>query len=341
MFDDSRLDDPVALASVDEDLRGIAGWGAQVRRAGAAAQPALAGVAAAFSARPRAVLAAGADGRLLRTVLERVCPVPFVAWPHAGLPGWAGPLDLVIVMDPGGRASPENEATVAEAARRGCELLVVAPQTSSLARMLAGAAVLMPSGSADALASSVPVLAALHSLGLGPDVAVDPVAGALDAVAERCGPASTIDANPAKEVALVLADRVPVLWGGTPLAGRAARRWAEALRAATGTPALAGSAEQVQPLLRAAPEPDLFADPFDDPSASGPQPPVMVVLDDGEADDAVRAIGRDLRTVAEARGVRVHTVTADEGPDVARFASLLAVGRFAAVYLTLGQSSPA
>ncbi len=341
MFDDSRLDDPVALASVDEDLRGIAGWGAQVRRAGAAAQPALAGVAAAFSARPRAVLAAGADGRLLRTVLERVCPVPFVAWPHAGLPGWAGPLDLVIVMDPGGRASPENEATVAEAARRGCELLVVAPQTSSLARMLAGAAVLMPSGSADALASSVPVLAALHSLGLGPDVAVDPVAGALDAVAERCGPASTIDANPAKEVALVLADRVPVLWGGTPLAGRAARRWAEALRAATGTPALAGSAEQVQPLLRAAPEPDLFADPFDDPSASGPQPPVLVVLDDGEADDAVRAIGRDLRTVAEARGVRVHTVTADEGPDVARFASLLAVGRFAAVYLTLGQSSPA
>ena len=340
MFDDSRLDDPVALASVDDDLRGIAGWGAQVRRAGAAAQPALAGVTAGFSARPRAVLAAGPDGRLLRTVLERVCPVPFVAWPHAGLPGWAGPLDLVIVMDPAGRASPENEATVAEASRRGCELLVVAPESSSLTRMLAGSAVLVPSGSADPLATSVPVLAALHALGLGPDVAVDPVAGALDAIAERCGPASTIEANPAKEVAMVLADRVPVLWGGTPLAGRAARRWAEALRAATGTPALAGSAEQVDPLLRAAPETDVFADPFDESAAAGSQPPVLVVLDDGEADDAVRAIERDLRTVATARGVRVHTVTADEGPDVARFASLLSVGRFAAVYLALGQSAP-
>ena len=340
MFDDSRLDDPVALASVDDDLRGIAGWGAQVRRAGAAAQPALAGVTAGFSARPRAVLAAGPDGRLLRTVLERVCPVPFVAWPHAGLPGWAGPLDLVIVMDPAGRASPENEATVAEASRRGCELLVVAPESSSLTRMLAGSAVLVPSGSADPLATSVPVLAALHALGLGPDVAVDPVAGALDTIAERCGPASSIEVNPAKEVAMVLADRVPVLWGGTPLAGRAARRWAEALRAATGTPALAGSAEQVDPLLRAAPESDVFADPFDESAAAGSQPPVLVVLDDGEADDAVRAIERDLRSVATARGVRVHTVTADEGPDVARFASLLSVGRFAAVYLALGQSAP-
>jgi hypothetical protein len=338
VFDDSRLDDPAALAGVDDELRLIAGWGAQVRRAGASAQVALAAAADRLSSRPRAVLAAGADGRLLRTVLERACPVPFVAWPHAGLPGWAGPLDLVIVMDPAGRPSPENEAAVLEAARRGCELLVVAPSGSSLARMATGEAVLVPSGSTDPLASSVPVLAALHTLGLGPDVSVEPVAAALDAIAEVCGPASTVDANPAKEVALVLADRVPVLWGGTPLAGRAARRWAEGLRAATGVPALAGSAEQLQPLLRAAPEADLFADPFDDAAGPGPQAPVLVVLDDGEAEDAVRAIGRELRQVADARGVRVHTVTADEGPDVARFASLLSVGRFAAVYLALGQS---
>jgi hypothetical protein len=102
---------------------------------------------------------------------------------------------------------------------------------------------------------------------------------------------------------------------------------------------VAGSAEQVEPLLRAAPETDVFADPFDESPASVSQPPVLVVLDDGEADDAVRAIERDLRAVAAARGVRVHTVTADEGPDVARFASLLSVGRFAAVYLSMGQSS--
>jgi hypothetical protein len=39
---------------------------------------------------------------------------------------------------------------------------------------------------------------------------------------------------------------------------------------------------------------------------------------------------------AEKGSVRVHTVRAAEGPDVGRFAALLATGRFAAAYLALG-----
>ena len=342
MFDDARLDDPSAIDAVDDSLRSIATWGAQVRNAGAAAADALA-AAVDTSTRPRAVLAAGPDGRLLRTVLERVCPVPFVAWPHAGLPGWAGPLDLVVVLAPDASASAEQESTVAEAIRRGCELLVVAPSGSTLSTMMVGRTGFVPAGSRDPLAVSVPVLAALHDLGLGPEVVVEPVAGALDDVALRCGPAEPIGANPAKDVALVLADRLPVLWGGSPLAGRAARRWAESLRAMTGVPAVAGSADQLTPLLRAAPEPDLFADPFDGSDGDSPAGarPVLVVLDDGESDEAAAAAARDLRDVADARSVRVHRVAADEGPDVARFASLLAIGRFAAVYLAVGQGEVA
>jgi hypothetical protein len=341
VFDDSRLDDPDALAEVDDSLRAIATWGAQVRSAGDAAADALAAVVAGLPTRPRAVLAAGPDGRLLRTVLERVCPVPFVAWPHAGLPGWAGPLDLVVVLAPEPAAPPELESTVAEAGRRGCELLVVAPEQSRLSGLTAGKGALVPAGSRDPLAVSVPVLAALHDLALGPDVAVEPVATALDEIAERCGPAQPIGENPAKEVALVLADRVPVVWGGSPLSGRAARRWAEALRAATGVPAVAGSGGQLAPLLRAAPEHDVFADPFDEGADLTPTPmPVLVVLDDGEADPTATEVARELRDIADARGVHVHRVIAQDGHDVARFASLLAIGRFAAVYLAVGQSAP-
>jgi hypothetical protein len=341
VFDDTRLSDPHALAGVDEQLRAIAGWGAQVRLARDAAQPALEALAADPDPRPRAVVAAGPDGRLLRTVLEPVCPVPFVAWPHAGLPGWAGPLDLVVVLSTTGEGSVEDEATVAEAVRRGCEIVVACPDGSTLSQALAGRGTWLPAGSSDALALSVPVLIALHSLGLGPQTAAEPVADALDEVATRCGPASPVDLNPAKELALVLADRVPVLWGGSPLAGRAARRLAEALRAATGVPAVAGDVAQLLPLLQAAPERDVFADPFAEAeSSAATASPVLVLLDDGSAGEAVVTERGLLEDAAASRGVRVHRIVTDDGPDVARFASLLAIGRFAAVYLALGQGEP-
>lgn len=337
MFDETRLSDPVALGSVDAPLRAIAEWGADVRLADTAARPLLAGLAAQSTSRPRAVLAAGPDARLLRTVLEPVCPVPFVAWPHAGLPGWAGPLDLVVVLSTNGAGSSHEQATVAEAVRRGCELVVVCPQDSPLRPLAAGRGCVLPAGTSDALAVSVPALRALHSLGLGPQVDAEPVAAALDRVAQRCGPDSPVDENPAKELAMALAERLPVLWGGSPLASRAARRAAEGLRAATGVPAVAGVANQLVPLLMAAPERDVFADPFDEVAErAGPLPPVLVVFDDGATGPADEQDRRQLEEAASAKGVRVHRLAVDDPGDVARFASLMAVGRFAAVYLALG-----
>src|SRR6476469_2612016 len=96
-FDESRLDDETVLAAGDVALRALAESGARVRReSGDAAEAAAAAVARSQDhARPRAVIAAGPDSRLLRAVLEPWCPVPFVAWPAPGLPGWAGSLDLV------------------------------------------------------------------------------------------------------------------------------------------------------------------------------------------------------------------------------------------------------
>ncbi len=103
-FDESRLDDEAALATADVRLRELAEAGARVRREATEAE---AGVAAAVATardaqRPRAIVAAGPDSRLLRAVLEPWCPVPFVAWPGPALPGWAGGLDLVVVLAPDG-----------------------------------------------------------------------------------------------------------------------------------------------------------------------------------------------------------------------------------------------
>jgi Bacterial phospho-glucose isomerase C-terminal SIS domain len=300
------LEDPSALASIDPVLREVASWGAEVRRATDEAANALSQLST--QDRPRAVIAGGADGRLFRAVLEPVCPVPFVAWPHPGLPGWAGPLDLVVMISVDGS---DQDA-----------MLVLLPVTTG-----------------DATALAVPVLRALHLLGLGPEVEAEPVASALDDVAERCAAANPVDMNPAKEIALALADDVPVVWGGSVLAARAARRVAEALRAACGRPAIAGIDSQLVPLLERAPEPDVFADPYEE--GVPVSRPSLLVLDDGAESPTIR-LGRDrVLGAAERSAVRVHEVRAVEGPDVGRFAALLATGRFAAAYLALGLGRPA
>ena len=91
-FDEARLDDAGVLETVDLRLRTLAESGARVRREAHEAATATAELIARGrdEARPRAVIAAGPDSRLLRAVLEPWCPVPFVAWPNPGLPGWAG-----------------------------------------------------------------------------------------------------------------------------------------------------------------------------------------------------------------------------------------------------------
>ena len=100
-FDESRLDDERALGAADLRLRTLAEAGARVRRESTEVTEALdAAVSAARDSRPRAVIAAGPDSRLLRAVLEPWCPVPFVAWPGPSLPGWAGGMDLVVVLAP-------------------------------------------------------------------------------------------------------------------------------------------------------------------------------------------------------------------------------------------------
>lgn len=338
MFFDSSLDDPQALSGIDDVLRDIAGWGAEVRRAAVAAAPVLDELEP--DDRPRAVVAGGPDGRLFRAVLEPICPVPFVAWPHPGLPAWAGPLDLVVVVCADGSGEDEISA-VAEARRRGCTLLVAAPAGTPLEEAAGGGrgTMFLPAGTADPTALAVPVLSALHRLGLGPEVTAEPVADALDDVAECCGPSVGVDENPAKELALVLADSTPVVWGGSVLAARAARRIAEALRKASGRPAVAGDDAQLVPLLANAPDVDVFADPFED----GPAPlrPALLVLDDGTETPMVLTARGRLEEAAAKSSVRVHAVRAGEGSEIGRFATLLSTGRYAAAYLALGLGRPA
>lgn len=335
VFDDGLLDDEEALRHADPDLRQLAEAGARVRKeAVSAAEPLAEAVARLAETPPRAIIAAGPDSRLLRAVLEPTCPVPFVAWPGPGLPGWAGALDLVVVLAPDG-TDVGTAAAVAEAVRRGCPLVVATPEGSLVARHTPGRySTLLPTVSQDQLATAVVMLDLLDRLNLGPRAEPEVVATALDEVATACSPYRDLAVNPAKMLASGIAETSPLLWGGTVLAARAARRVAESLRRASGRAALAADAEHLLPVLRAVPPADVFADPFADPP-SDPRP-CLVILDDGSPDAVVAETRSRLTEQAEASAVRVERVTSAAEGAVARYAQLLATGTFAARYLQIG-----
>ncbi|MFD8386794.1 SIS domain-containing protein [Streptomyces sp. NPDC059679] len=148
MLDESLLDAPEALARADVRglLRGAAESGARVRTA--ARYAAEAGVADLKpDGRPRSVLVAGPGAAgsctadLLGALSGNNCPVSLIAptgvAPAPGalrwtLPGWAGPLDLLLLVTPDG-AEPGLPPLVEQAYRRGCSIVAVAPADSPLA----------------------------------------------------------------------------------------------------------------------------------------------------------------------------------------------------------------
>ncbi|NYI70179.1 hypothetical protein GGQ54_000739 [Naumannella cuiyingiana] len=332
-FDDARLENPLALGRADDVLRRLASAGARVRREAEGAESGRA--ALRDLPRPRAVIAAGGEARLIRALLEPTCPVPFLAWPRPGLPGWVGALDLVVVSASDG-GSPDLIATVREAVRRGATLMIACPVPSAIAEFAGGrSSIVLPTVTGDPLAAVVIALAGLHDAGLGPSTSPEQVADAMDRVAEDCSPHESIATNPAKDIALGLADAQPLIWGGSVLAARASRRIAEAIRAATGRAALAADAGELAPVIEAAGRRDPFADPFTD-DAPADRRPALIELDDGSADEHVRLDRNRLTGAAARHDVRVCLISAQHGSDLERYATVLQTGLFTACYLAVG-----
>lgn len=330
-FDDARLEAPEVHD--DPELRWLAETGARIRRA-SMSQP----VGDVHGAdRPRGVLVIGAEARLVRAVLEPVCPVPFMAWPGPMLPAWVGPLDLVVILGNHGASAWEVDCA-GEAARRGAGIIVAAPEDSALAAAATShATTMVPHSDADPMAAAIAVLALLGRLGLGPAFEPEQVADAADLVASLCSPYHELGQNPAKDCAIGLAEGLPLIWGGPVLAARASRRIAEAMRRASGRPALAADAEELETVLRAVPPHDPFADPFETEVEA---PPVLMLLDENKVPERLHGVAQRLTDIAEAVGVRVCSITSGEPTletsDVERYVTLLQHGRYAAAYLGIG-----
>lgn len=374
-FDESRVDSDEAVASLDshQTLRALATAGAQVREAVALSEEA--GIERVGGGeRPRSVLVASLGGSavvcdVLELLAEPGSPVPVSVRRNVPLPGWVGPLDLVIAVSLSGRA-PGPLALAAEAARRGASLLTVGAVDSPLADVAAqarGVHIGIGRGrttSRTALWSLLaPVLLGAGHLGI---VDVDArvltaTADRLDEAAESCRPSSESFVNPAKVLAADLAEGVPVVLGDGPLNGVAAARATSMLARTARVPATSGElpddAAQVVacfdgPFTAAysggvpwagggqQPSDDIFADPFLDGPAAPRLSLLMLrdVLPDPltrEADEA-RILAEAVTTAAREAGVRVSEVTAQPGHPLTRLAGQIATTDFAATYLALG-----
>ncbi len=329
-FDDSRLDDSAALARVDGLLRDLASVGARIRTEAAEIVPCSEQGLSTL----RGVVAVGPEARLLRSVLEPTSKVPFVAWPFAGLPAWVGALDLVIVLGSGAGDDPALLTTVGEAVKRGSALIVATQPDSPLARAAQSSATqLIATHTADSLAAAIAVMSVLHEVGLGPEVVPADAAVIADMADEASTPFRDMSDNPGKDLAVALADALPLVWGGSVLAARAGRRVAEALRRASGRAALATGADELMLVIEGAPPRDPFADPDD---LSGALRRVLVTLDDQSRDSASEIQRRQLVAAADSHDVRVVTLDAGRGSELDRYVALLQQGRFGAAYLALG-----
>ena len=364
--DEGLLDNAAALVENDPGgmLRHTAAAGSQVRESAALAAEANLGVLAE-DGRPRALViagigTAGRTGDVLTTVAGPRCPVPIIPHRSAGVPGWVGAADVVIAVSASGR-SPEALAAAEAAARRGARLVAIGPPDSQLQSVAEGArALFVPvprraPARASLWALTVPVLLAARALGMVKVNEADlaETAARLDSDAERCRAAAESFVNPAKSLALGLAGSIPIVWGSSPLATAAARRFADTLSANARYPVVAGGLGEAGRgrvgLLDGVfgglgeSDRDIFAD--DDDAAESPQTRLrLVLLRDGglNADEdtdeplAVEERRADaLQTLAERRGVRCDVVTAEGGSSLERLASLIAVPDFASIYLAL------
>ena len=365
-----RLDDPELVETGDPGgmLRQVASSAAQVRTAlRACAETDLSWLRP--DTRPRAIVAAATGASVFAgDTLAAICgdstAVQILGASGYQLPGWVGAADLMIAVSCSGRTA-EVLALATEAARRGCELIGVGAPGSplqELAQRARGTFIPVDSGGparSAPWALAVPLLVVASRLGLVQldEAAYEAAAAAMEDISHQCRPSSESFVNPAKSLALDLVGMLPMIWGGSPLATVAARRFASQLAANAKYPSVFGvlpaaGRDQVAALdgpFVPAPEPEFpaaedFGDAaFEDFSgqhgqlddSAGGQASLRLILlaDPAGEHPSVTQLRTAAVSLAAARGAEVSEIVMDGDSPLRRLATTVQLLDYASVYL--------
>jgi hypothetical protein len=366
-----RLDDPELVEAGDPGgmLRHVASSAAQVRTAVRACEEAdLSSLGQ--ETRPRAIVVAGAGvgalaGQILAALSGLNSPVQILTVSGSSLPGWVGAADMVIPTSNSGHTT-EVVSVAREAARRGCQLLGVAPAASPVHEIIAQArGTLVDVKSAGPARSSlwtltVPLVTIAERLGLLTIGAsgYEATAGVLEDVSHQCRPSSESFVNPGKSLALDLLGALPVVWGGSPLAMVAAGRFVSQLAANAKYPALLGGlpgigrdqvavfdgpfAPRPEPSYPSAEDPldalDALdsldsLDSFDQPEDNAIALRLILIADESAEDSRVTASRRAAASLAGTRGMDVSELAMEGEQPLRKLAGVVQLADYASVYL--------
>jgi glucose/mannose-6-phosphate isomerase len=172
----------------------------------------------------------------------------------------------------------------------------------------------------------VPVCSAAEAAGVLPPLTdqVHAAADALDEEAAALGPAVTTAANPAKQAALRLLDRLPVVWGSGQVGAVAATRFRTQCNENAKVSVVSGALPEAN-----------HNDVMGLEGGTGPGRELVLLRDEAGEHDRD---GRRIQAVLKAIGARDPVVrSAGKGPDLARLARLTAFADFTSTYLGIAR----
>jgi len=170
-------------------------------------------------------------GDLLRTYAAGKVPVPIVVNRDYVLPEFVGPDTLVFAVSYSGNTE-ETLSAYTEALSRGASVIAITTggKLGEMAHRDNISVVNVPGGIAPRAANGflfVSTLKVLHRLGLLPDLTdeIAEMVDLLDDMRQKLGPETAVEENPAKQIALKLYNKIPVIWGTAGNTEVVAQRW--------------------------------------------------------------------------------------------------------------------
>jgi glucose/mannose-6-phosphate isomerase len=328
----SGLDDPAELARLDPgDMLGeVAGAGGQARVALRAAQ-----AAPLVGPLPEVVVVAGMGGSgiagdVLCALAFGASAVPVLAVKGDRLPAFVGPGTLLVAVSYSGNTA-ETVSAVEQGLAAGARLVAVT-SGGSLGELAAsrGAPLVTIEGGRMPRAALwslvVPVCSAAEAAGVLPPLTdqVLAAADALDEEAAALGPAVATAANPAKQAALRLLDRLPVVWGSGQVGAVAATRFRTQCNENAKVSVVSGALPEAN-----------HNDVMGLEGGIGPGRELVLLRDEAGEHDRD---GRRIQAVLKAIGARDPLVrSAGKGLDLARLARLTAFADFTSTYLGIAR----
>jgi len=354
MIDDLILDDFARMSALDASqmLPAVASSGAQMREAITSMD--RSGLAEISKGQqPRNIVVAGLGGSgvggdVLKAVIGQSTPLPIISERSHSLPGWVGPMDVVIGVSCSGMTE-ETLSTTAEAGRRGARVITIGAGGSDLEKLsnsISGAIHFAidakgRSPRASLWTHATPLLMVANALGITNinEKEFEIAADLMDELSVANGPSVPLGENSAKALALSCAESLPMVWGTGMIGATAAGRFMAQLAENAKIPAAHGELPEVGHnqivtfdgvLAGAAPARDIFRDD----ELIDRRTHLYILRDTNEHPAVEKRIGI-VSQIAADRNVPVTLIQAQDGHPISRLASLVIPTDWASVYAGL------